>query len=165
MLTKKICLLGSFSVGKTSLVARFVQSVFSAEYLTTVGVKVDKKIVKSGDQELMLMLWDLAGDDDFQRLNLNFLRGSAGIIYVADGTRPASLDAVVDLRERVRANLGELPSILALNKADLVDAWQVDEARLGQLRESGWSALKTSAKDGLNVEESFSELASRMLSQ
>ena len=165
MLTKKICLLGSFSVGKTSLVARFVQSMFSEEYLTTVGVKVDKKIVKSRDEEMMLMIWDLAGDDDFQRMNLNFLRGSAGIIYVADGTRPASVDAVLDLRERVRTNLGDLPSVLALNKADLVDAWQVDESRLGQLCDSGWSALKTSAKDGMNVEETFSELASRMLSK
>ena len=165
MLTKKICLLGSFSVGKTSLVARFVQSVFSEEYLTTVGVKVDKKIVRFGDQECTLMIWDLAGDDDFQRMNVNFLRGSAGIIYVADGTRPASIDAVIDLRERVRANLGDLPSVLALNKVDLVDAWQVDEARVAQLRDGGWSARKTSAKDGLNVEETFSELASRMLSK
>ena len=165
MLTKKICLLGSFSVGKTSLVARFVQSVFSEEYLTTVGVKVDKKIVRSGDQECTLMIWDLAGDDDFQRMNVNFMRGSAGIIYVADGTRPASIDAVIDLRERVRTNLGDLPSVLALNKADLVDEWQVDEARVAQLHEGGWSARKTSAKDGLNVEETFSELASRMLSK
>jgi small GTP-binding protein len=165
MLTKKICMLGSFSVGKTSLVTRFVVSAYSAEYLTTVGVKVDKKVVRVGDQEVVLMLWDLAGDDDFQRMNLNFLRGSAGIIYVADGTRPASLDAVIDLRERVRTNLGDLPAVLALNKADLVDAWQVDDARLEKLDETGWSVRKTSAKDGLNVEESFSELASRMLSQ
>jgi small GTP-binding protein len=165
MLTKKICMLGSFSVGKTSLVTRFVVSAYSAEYLTTVGVKVDKKVVRVGDQEVVLMLWDLAGDDDFQRMNLNFLRGSAGIIYVADGTRPASLDAVIDLRERVRTNLGDLPAVLALNKADLVEAWQVDDERLEKLRETGWSVRKTSAKDAVNVEESFSELASRMLSQ
>jgi len=165
MLTKKICMLGSFSVGKTSLVTRFVLSAYSADYLTTVGVKVDKKVMRVGEQELTLMLWDLAGDDDFQRMNLNFLRGSAGIIYVADGTRPASLDSVIDLRERVRANLGDLPAVLALNKADLVDAWQIDDARLERLRETGWSVRKTSAKDGTNVEESFSELASRMLSQ
>ena len=165
MLTKKICMLGSFSVGKTSLVTRFVLRAYSADYLTTVGVKVDKKVLRVGEQEVMLMLWDLAGDDDFQRMNLNFLRGSAGIIYVADGTRPASLDAVIDLRERVRANLGELPAVLALNKADLVDAWLVVEARLEKLQEMGWSVRKTSAKDGVNVEESFSELASRLLSQ
>lgn len=165
MLTKKICLLGSFSVGKTSLVARYVQSVFSDEYLTTVGVKVDKKIVRLEAEEVMLMIWDLAGDDDFQRMNVNFLRGSAGIIYVADGTRPASLDSVLDLRERVRTNLGELPSILTLNKADLVEEWQIDEARVTELHDGGWTVQKTSAKDGLNVELTFSELASRMLSK
>ena len=42
-LQKKICMLGGFSVGKTSLVKRFVASVFSETYLTTVGVKIDKK--------------------------------------------------------------------------------------------------------------------------
>jgi small GTP-binding protein len=165
MLTKKICMLGSFSVGKTSLVTRYVQSVYSAEYLTTVGVKVDKKVIRFGNQQVTLMLWDLAGDDDFQRMNVTFLRGSAGIIYVADGTRPASLDAVLDLRERVRANLGDLPAVLALNKVDLVDAWQIEEAQVEQLRSEEWSVRKTSAKEGLEVEESFSELASRLLSQ
>jgi small GTP-binding protein len=165
MLTKKICMLGSFSVGKTSLVTRYVQSVYSAEYLTTVGVKVDKKVIRFGQQKVTLMLWDLAGDDDFQRMNVSFLRGSAGIIYVADGTRPASLDVVLDLRERVRANLGDLPAVLALNKADLVDTWQIDDARVEELRLEEWSVRKTSAKDGLEVEESFSELASRLLSQ
>jgi small GTP-binding protein len=165
MLTKKICMLGSFSVGKTSLVTRYVQSVYSAEYLTTVGVKVDKKVIRFGNQQVTLMLWDLAGDDDFQRMNVTFLRGSAGIIYVADGTRPASLDAVLDLRERVRANLGDLPAVLALNKVDLVDAWQIEEAQVEQLRTEEWSVRKTSAKEGLEVEESFSELASRLLSQ
>ena len=165
MLTKKICMLGSFSVGKTSLVTRFVQSIYSAEYLTTVGVKVDKKVMKVDGQQVTLMLWDLAGDDDFQRMNVNFLRGSAGILYVADGTRPATLDAVLDLRERVRANLGELPAVLAVNKSDLADVWLIDESQLEELRQAGWSVRKTSAKDGVNVDESFSELASRLLSQ
>ena len=165
MLTKKICMLGSFSVGKTSLVERFVRSVYSDQYFTTVGVKVDKKIVRSGDQEMTLMLWDLAGDDDFQSMNVSYLRGSAGILYVVDGTRPATLDVALGLRERIRANLGDLPAVLALNKSDLTDAWQINEGRVAQLQEMGWAVLKTSAKDGLNVEESFSELASLLLSK
>lgn len=165
MLTKKICMLGSFSVGKTSLVKRFVESTYSEEYLTTVGVKVDKKVVRVGGQEMTLMLWDLAGDDDFQRMNVSYLRGSAGIICVADGTRRATLDVVRDLRERLRANLGDLPAVLAVNKSDLGDAWECDDTDLEKLRSEGWSVRKTSAKDGVNVEESFSELASRLLSQ
>ena len=65
MLQKKICLLGAFSVGKTSLIQRFVSSLFDDKYLTTVGVKIDKKIVTVDQQEIMLMIWDLAGEDDY----------------------------------------------------------------------------------------------------
>jgi GTPase SAR1 family protein len=62
-LQKKICMLGGFSVGKTSLVKRFVESVFSEAYLTTVGVKIDKKAVDLGDRAVNLILWDVAGED------------------------------------------------------------------------------------------------------
>lgn len=61
VLQKKICMLGGFSVGKTSLVRRYVHSVFSDAYLTTVGVKIDKKIVTLPDRTVNLILWDLAG--------------------------------------------------------------------------------------------------------
>jgi GTPase SAR1 family protein len=60
MVQKKVCMLGGFSVGKTSLVKRFVESVFSETYLTTVGVKIDKKTVDLGDRAVNLILWDVA---------------------------------------------------------------------------------------------------------
>ena len=87
MIQKKVCMIGASGVGKTSLVAKFVHSIFSEKYLTTVGVKIDKKTVKVGDDDVMLMLWDLAGDDDFQRLQTSYLRGTSGFLLVADGTR------------------------------------------------------------------------------
>ena len=88
---KKVCMLGAFSVGKTSLVKRFVQSIFSETYLTTVGVKIDKKNVELSDRIVTLILWDLAGEDDIASLRMSYLRGSAGYVLVADGTgRPAA---------------------------------------------------------------------------
>ncbi len=163
MAIKKICMLGSFSVGKTSLVGRFVQGVYSEKYLTTVGVKVDKKVVRVGAEETTLMLWDLQGDDDYEKLNLTFLRGSAGFLYVADGTRPASLDAVLNIRDRVKKNMGDLPSVLALNKADLTDQWQIGEAQIEALRAEGWPVRRTSAKEAQGIEETFLDLAARIL--
>lgn len=163
MVIKKICMLGSFSVGKTSMVARFVQSTFSEKYLTTVGVKVDKKQVQVGGTDLTLMVWDLAGDDDYQKLNMSFLRGSAGFIYVADGTRSASLDAVLEIDRRVRREMGTFPSVLALNKADLAAEWQLDAERIAGLQTEGWSLRKTSAKLAQGVEETFLDLASRLI--
>jgi len=67
VIQKKICMLGSFSVGKTSLVSRFVSTVFSDKYLTTVGVKIDKKALTVGGEDVTLMLWDIYGEDDFRR--------------------------------------------------------------------------------------------------
>ena len=72
-LQKKICMLGGFSVGKTSLVKRYVQSVFSETYLTTVGVKIDKKTVDLSGRSVSLILWDLAGEDDISSLRMSFL--------------------------------------------------------------------------------------------
>jgi GTPase SAR1 family protein len=69
-LQKKICMLGGFSVGKTSLVKRYVQSVFSETYLTTVGVKIDKKTVDLSGRSVSLILWDLAGEDDISAISM-----------------------------------------------------------------------------------------------
>lgn len=95
---KKVCMLGAFSVGKTSLVKRFVQSIFSETYLTTVGVKIDKKNVVLSDRIVTLILWDLAGEDDIASLRMSYLRGSAGYVLVADGTRPSTLEIALSLR-------------------------------------------------------------------
>jgi small GTP-binding protein len=163
MIQKKVCLLGTSGVGKTSLIAQFVHSMFSEKYLTTVGVKIDKKTVRVGDEEVMLMIWDLAGDDDFQRLQTSYLRGTSGFLLVADGTRAVTLDQVLELRTRVEGSMGTAPFILALNKADLAPQWEVDDARIAQLTAAGWHVIKTSAKAGERVEEAFAELAGRML--
>ena len=117
---KKICMLGGFSVGKTSLVKRYVASIFSESYLTTVGVKIDKKTVTLGERVVHLILWDLAGEDDMSSLRMSYLRGSAGYVLVADGTRPATLETALSLRRRVEADYGPLPFALLLNKNDRV---------------------------------------------
>ena len=162
MIQKKVCLLGTSGVGKTSLVAKFVHSMFSEKYLTTVGVKIDKKTVRVGDTEVMLMIWDLAGDDDFQRLQTSYLRGTSGFLLVADGTRAITLDQVIELRKRVESSMGAAPFLLALNKADLASQWEMNEGRIASLVNEGWSVMKTSAKAGEQVEEAFTELARRM---
>ncbi len=162
MIQKKVCMIGASGVGKTSLVAKFVHSLFSEKYLTTVGVKIDKKTVSVGDQEVMLMIWDLAGDDDFQRLQTSYLRGTSGYLLVADGTRRVTLDQLADVQKRVAEVAPTAPFLLALNKADLTAQWEVNEPEMAKLAEQNWRSLKTSAKEGRGVEEAFSELAKMM---
>jgi small GTP-binding protein len=164
-LQKKICMLGGFSVGKTSLVKRFVASVFSETYLTTVGVKIDKKTVELGDRAVNLILWDVAGEDDVSTVRMSYLRGSAGYVLVADGTRLSTLEVALSLRERVEAELGALPFVLLLNKSDLKNEWAIDDAKLAELQQTGWSVRASSAKSGEGVEDAFRELAVRVTGQ
>ena len=91
-LKKKICLIGAFAVGKTSLVRQYVYSLFSEKYLSTVGVKIDKKLLVMDGRELELIIWDLHGEDDFQSVRMSYLRGASGCIYVVDGTRRVTLE-------------------------------------------------------------------------
>ena len=163
MLQKKICMVGSFAVGKTSLVARFVKGIFSDRYLTTVGVKIDQKDLEIEGQQLRFMLWDLHGEDEFQRIRPTYLRGTAGALLVADGTRPDTLDVALRLGEEVQSVAGDVPLLLLLNKADLKGEWQISAAQEAELVESGWQVLQTSAKTGAGVEESFRELGRLLL--
>ena len=163
MLQKKICLVGSSAVGKTSLVTRFVSSKFSDKYLTTVGVKIDRKIVLAAQQSVNLLLWDLNGDDEFQKLQMSYLRGAAGYLLVADGCRRTTLETAFDLRQRIMAIIGNVPCVLAINKTDLRDEWEITETELQHLRGAGWWVVPTSAKQNTGVDEAFSHLTQLIL--
>jgi len=164
MIQKKICLLGTFAVGKTSLTDRFVESIFSDRYRTTVGVRICKKAVEIGHQPLNLIIWDLAGEDELVVLRTEYLRGASGYILVADGTRRDTLDKAIDLHGRARATLGELPFVLAVNKTDRTEDWAIDESVLEQHSKEGWPVVLTSAKSGQGVEEVFTAIAEKVAS-
>jgi small GTP-binding protein len=163
MIQKKICMLGAFAVGKTSLVDRFVESIFSERYYTTVGVRVERKTVQMDEQALHLIIWDLAGEDDFLQIRLSYLRGATGYLLVADGTRRQTLELAVEIQQRVQGTLENVPFVLLVYKADLTGEWEVADSLLQDLRARGWNWLKTSAKTGAGVEEAFVTLASRMM--
>jgi small GTP-binding protein len=157
-------MLGGFGVGKTSLVAQFVHSIFSDKYLTTVGVKIDKKSVDVDGSRVELVLWDIYGHDDFQKLRLSYLRGTSGYLLVADGTRADTLETALELQKLVSQTVGDVPFVFALNKADLAEDWQIDDVAIRAMEQRGWRVLKTSAKTGEQVEEAFTLLSRAMLS-
>ena len=158
---KKICMLGGFAVGKTSLVSRFVSSIFSDAYLTTVGVKIHKKTVAASGNDVDLIIWDLYGEDEFQKMRSSYLRGAAGYLLVADVTRRATLDTAQALHALAEETIGTVPFTLVLNKSDLAEKWELDEAVLAPLRKR-WRIIQTSAKTGDRVENAFVDLARDM---
>ncbi len=163
MLQKKICMLGAFAVGKTSLVSRFVKETFSEKYLTTIGVKIDKKLVTVVDNEINLILWDLAGEDAFQKIQTSYLQGCSGYILVADLTRRASFEKVIELQRRVEGLIGDIPFVVAVNKSDLENEKDIDDAYLEELAEEGWDLTHTSAKTGEGVENIFVQLTRKII--
>jgi small GTP-binding protein len=163
MIQKKVCLLGGFGVGKTSLVRRYVQSIFSDTYLTTVGVKIEKKMVTVGTAEVALILWDIAGEDDVTGIRTSYLRGSAGYLLVVDVTRGETLKVAKSIQGRVTAEIGSVPFLFLFNKTDLKEDWDIPEQAIEDLRGAGHVVLRTSAKTGEGVEEAFQMIAKRMV--
>ncbi|HNS52509.1 MAG TPA: Rab family GTPase [Anaerolineae bacterium] len=162
-LTKKVCLLGDFAVGKTSLVRRSVEGRFDERYLSTIGVKVDRKVLHlpgpDGAVTLNLMLWDLAGGPTIGPVSPSYYRGSAGAVIVCDVTRPETLEGTKHYAEGFQAVNPGAPWVLAANKVDLVEEREVGDEALAQAADSaGVACFLTSAKTGESVESLLSWL-------
>ena len=166
IITKKICLLGDFNVGKTSLVRRFIEDKFSDQYLSTVGVKVSRKSVNVrtnlGINQVNLLVWDLEGNTKFKSITPSYLKGASGSIIVADLTRS---DTFNNLNQHIKLFLEVNPQgtiVIAMNKTDLIP-----QEKLSKLIENYSSynypqivdIYTTSAKTGDNVAQVFDRLA------
>lgn len=162
LIKQKICMLGAVGVGKTSLVRRFIEGLFCERYLATIGVKVDQKIVRVGKCDVAMLIWDIAGGIYDSKLTSSYFRGSDGYILVNDGTHPESFRTGRDMLHFAADISGQCPTVVLLNKADLVHDWAITEEQEHELAEGALSFFKTSAKSGLAVEAAFSALAFHM---
>ena len=158
--------MGEFAIGKTSLTARYVRQTFSDKYLTTVGVKIDSKLVElPGQETVKLVIWDIAGSDTLAMVDEKYLRGTAAVLLVADGCRKSSLETAMKLRKLTLAAIGECPMVLAVNKVDLQPNWEITDEDISDISKDGLQVYLTSAKTGENVEIVFQQLASLLITQ
>lgn len=162
MIQFKICMIGCYAVGKTSLVERFVRSIYSDDYHTTIGVKIDKATLRVNDADVTCVIWDIAGEDEFYTVATSYLRGMSGYFLVVDGTRQVTLDIAHRIRERINTNFPHVPFVLLANKSDLADEWVLTDDQLAAF--PGQEAfLRTSARLDDNVEQAFAQLSAAML--
>ncbi len=162
MIQKKICLLGASSVGKTSLVRQFVEGIFDDKYLTTIGVKIDKKKICLEDFDVQFMLWDIEGSDRYNKFQARYLRGAAAFIIVVDRTRQSSLTDAIEIFEQAR-QASDCPAIITVNKSDLPAAWSLDDPQTLAFKSLFDRIFSTSAKTGDGVEEMFIDIASYIM--
>lgn len=158
---KKVNLLGDPSVGKTSLIMRFVNSVFGDHYLKTIGTNVYTKTVEIPGANIKLIVNDIMGEKAYRSVQQGAFLGSTGAIAVADITRKETLDNIIDdwiPRYQDMSN-DKNPVVLAINKFDLEDK-EITPEILEEKSEYFSGYFFTSAKTGRNVEECFKKLAS-----
>jgi len=167
-ISKKVCLLGDFAVGKTSLVRQFVYNRFEEQYLSTIGVHVSRKTLSvphpDGVVDLAILLWDIAGNNGFEKVRASYIRGAAGALLVCDLTRPETLGNLMTYVGLVRSVSPQARLILAANKCDLIDDQQLTTDQIEAMAHSlDAPFFLTSAKTGNEVETIFRTLGSMLV--
>ncbi|MEL6923329.1 MAG: Rab family GTPase [Bacteroidota bacterium] len=160
MQSAKVVLTGNFGVGKTSLFRRFIEDTFSEAYLTTIGVKVDRKQLTIEDHAINLLLWDLAGEHSQSSIPRSYFLGASAVVLVLDPTRPDSYRLLEEDLAYLRQLLPECRLWLVMNKIDLLSEADLAKA---ESRLPAKVQFKTSARTGENVEALFEEIATALI--
>lgn len=160
---KKVCLLGDFAVGKTSLVQQFVKGRFDDKYLSTIGVKISRKTLTRLPHTVNLLLWDLAGGNEYDDPESGYLHGAAGAIVVCDLTRHDTIYSLERYTEQVGRFNANAAVVIVANKLDLPEDRTISEEELNNLSQKlPYPLILSSAKTGVGVNESFESLLSQM---
>jgi len=166
MISKKITLIGDFSTGKTSLIRRFVDNEFSDKYLSTIGVKISKKVIDVDEQKVQGLIWDIEGGTETKPINQTYLRGMHGCIIASDITRQETVDNVENYINIIQSISKDIPFIVVLNKYDKIDEQKAQTVYFDLLLKLGISEERlyfTSAKSGMGVEMVFTTLAKLLI--
>ena len=166
---KKICLIGDWGVGKTSLIRKYVFNQFDDKYLVTFGTKISKKRIKYKLQEdrmidLNLLIWDIMGQKEFKKVQLNAYKSANGAFIVCDVTRRESLNNILNWHSDLLSITGDIPVVILANKHDLLNQGEFTNKDVEDLANNlNAKYFFTSAKTGFNVEDAFKEIGKRLL--
>ncbi|WP_396142834.1 Rab family GTPase [Flavobacterium sp.] len=157
--SKKVVLVGHFGVGKSSLMRRFVQNTFSDNYIVTIGVHILKKEIKIEELNLTLVIWDIEGKDDIQKVRSSYLLGTSGFIYVIDPTRSQTYERFNEEIDFLKTTYSTSKIVSVANKSDLID---IEEFKKLLKQENISIDYFASAKEGIEVENLFQTIGLKM---
>lgn len=156
MIAKKVLLVGNFGVGKTSLIRRFVLNQFSEDYISTIGVRVSSKVVAYENQEIKLLIWDVAGTSGDEKIPKSYFLGASAAMFVFDVSREETYVSIENHLESIKQLSGLKEIVIVGNKKDLLSKEELETV-------IETVAIKidliTSAKEDENVENAFLQLA------
>ncbi|KAM6185905.1 ras-related protein Rab-23 isoform 2-T2 [Rhynchocyon petersi] len=150
----KMVVVGNGAVGKSSMIQRYCKGIFTKDYKKTIGVDFLERQIQVNDEDVRLMLWDTAGQEEFDAITKAYYRGAQACVLVFSTTDRESFEAISSWREKVVAEVGDIPTVLVQNKIDLLD----DSCIKNEEAEALAKRLKlrfyrTSVKEDLNVNE------------
>ena len=164
----KITLLGNPGVGKTCIISKYIDDTFEENEESTIGANFMEKVIKRGDKEVLLNIWDTAGQEKFHSLGKHFYKDSYIVCFVYDITNQESLDSLKATWYPDLQKYGEKYTVLAVvgNKSDLYEEDNLaDEAQAKEFaKEINATFFLTSAKSGDGIEKLFNTLADQYLS-
>ena len=161
----KVLLLGNSDVGKSSLLLRFVDSVWNDAFVPTIGVDFKVKTLEINNKKVKMQIWDTAGEERFRTVVSTYFRGAHGILLLYDVTNRDSFKNLENWLIEIEKNSSEkVLKILLGNKCDLNDDREIqpDEGRAFADR-NGMEFMETSAKMNTNVSEAFETLGKLMI--
>ena len=166
---KKISLVGDASVGKTSLIRRFVVDVFDDKYIATIGTKVSKRDIEYSLPDktiyLTVMMWDILGQKDYKKIRTQGISGSHGVILVGDLSRPETIKSIEEFwLPEIYEVLGTIPVVFVGNKCDLGEQTNAQAKELERISAKvEMPIMLCSAKTGENVEAVFRRVGELIL--
>ena len=163
----KILLLGDSSVGKTAFILRFCEDKFDQDSLTTIGLDQKNKFVKRGDKKIELHIWDTAGQERFRSIAKNCYKGADGIILMYDISKTDTFKHIVSWINNIREaiDITKIGLIVVGNKCDLPpEDKTVDEESKNKFEsDNNMKIIEASAKDDINVNDTFIMLIDKMI--
>ena len=156
----KILILGDSSVGKTTLLLKYVDGYFPTVYVATIGVEYKIKRININGIDISLQIWDTAGQERFRGITKNFMKGADGIIYVYDITKKSSFESLKNWIFQSEEATEGFKKIIIGNKIDLEKERQITKESLNKFCQSrNIKGMEVSAKNDVNVNECFETLA------
>ncbi|XP_022107791.1 ras-related protein Rab-23-like isoform X2 [Acanthaster planci] len=152
----KVVIVGNGAVGKSSMIQRYCKGIFTKDYKKTIGVDFLERQIQVKEEDVRLMLWDTAGQEEFDAITKSYYRGAQAGVVVFSTVDKASFEAVEKWKRKVEEEVGCIPLVLVQNKIDLVDeavvAPEEAEALAKRLKLRFYRA---SVKENLNIDEVF----------
>ena len=163
----KLLLIGDSGVGKTCILFRFSDDAFNTTFISTIGIDFKIKTIELRGKKIKLQIWDTAGQERFHTITTSYYRGAMGIMLVYDITNQKSFENIAKWLRNIDEHANEdVEKMILGNKCDMEDSRVVAKERGEAIAvEHGIKFLETSAKNNVNIERAFHELAEAILNK